>query len=151
MKNWMSEMDELNTTGGTGGSYNTPRFTGEIDPEDIDDDFELIDTDEEEDENSKEDKLSVFKRYAYEIHLAEQTYKNFLNDKSVSDKRKLNKAVSNLNNQLQSIERVLDQNIKLRKDRNLGMGDIWKTTRNNVYKIERRLTRIQSKLMQLMS
>lgn len=149
----LSELEETNTVGDAGGQYSTPNFTGEIDPDAIEDYFDVVDDeeDEKEEDDEEDDEEISFKKFASEMYIDERTYKDYERDNSVSNKRKLNKTVSNLNGQLQTIERILDQNIKLKGNKDLSSRDVWKTTRNNVSKIQGRLTRIQTKLTQLMS
>jgi hypothetical protein len=148
------QMNELNITGG-GVSYETPKFTGQVDPDDLDDDYELVDNNKngkDGEQNHKDGSDSFFKEFAKSIYgLNEQTYKQYKQDNSITDRRKLNVNISNINGKLQEIERILDHNIRLKKDKSLSNGDVWKTTKMSLSKVDKRIMRIQAKLIKLMA
>lgn len=154
----LMRMDESNVTGnldGGKGQPKTPKFKGELDPDAIDDEMEVVDDKEDEEENEEEE-MSLFKKYFYELYgnkhdLNEATYRQFKNDTTITNKRKLNNSLKHVNGQLQTIELILDQNIKLKGEKGLASTDIWGTTKKSVNNINKRIARIQTKIMKLMS
>lgn len=158
MKSFINEMNEMNVTGnmdGGAGQPKTPKFKGEIDPDELEDYFDDIEDLEDDEETNENDIDSLFKRYFYELSgespVNEISYREYKKDTTVTNKRKLNTAINSVNGYLRNIELIIDQNIKLKDDKNLSHNNFWGTTKKNVSKINQRIARIQTKLMKLIS
>jgi hypothetical protein len=78
--------------------------------------------------------------------LKEASYKEYKRDTSMSSKQKVNKAIKEVASRLYKMERVINQNIKLKTEEGIDNKQYWKSTRNNLYKISERMMRIGEKL-----
>ena len=75
--------------------------------------------------------------------ITEISYKDFKNDDSKTDKRKINESISKINGILYVLERSIRQNIKLKNETNLEDNKVlWKTTENKMSKIHNRMNNI---------
>jgi len=132
------ELEEASTTGG-GEAYDTPN---------------AFSVDGEEDENDvaetagykKVRKESKFLSLAKNTFLKEVSYKDYKNNKEKSSKQKVNIAIKEVSSKLLRIERVINQNIKLKTEEGINNKQYWKSTRSNLYKISERMMRISEKL-----
>tara|TARA_R110002167_G_scaffold158988_1_gene354464 strand:+ start:23 stop:487 length:465 start_codon:yes stop_codon:yes gene_type:complete len=130
------EIDEANVTG-AGEIYNTPNAFGK-----------------EEDENNNAELLgykkvkteSVFKSISKQIHLGEATYKQYKTDESLTSRQKVNKSIKEVNGKLFRIERILDQNMKLKTESGIDESKYWESTKRNLLKIEGKMIRLAEKL-----
>ena len=119
------ELDELNVTGG-GEAYNTPKAFKK--------------------KKKKEMKESTFKKLSREMFLGEATYRQYKSDKSSTQKQKVNNAIKEVNSKLFRIERIINQNMKLKSEAGVDSTQYWKSTRSNLKKISERMMRISEKL-----
>ena len=94
-------------------------------------------------------KKSELRQLIEEELLQEVTYRQYKYDKSASPKEKVNKSIHTINSQLIKIERVIQQNIKLRQESGVDNAQYWKSTRNKFQKVNERLMRISGKLREL--
>ena len=76
----------------------------------------------------------------------EVSYKEYKKDESLSSKQKVNKAIKEVATKLYKIERIINQNIKLKKEDGVDSRQYWKSTRGSLYKISERMMRISEKL-----
>ena len=83
------------------------------------------------------------------MHLNEITYKEYKADESMSPKKKVNKAISEVNRKLYEIEKTVNRNIKLKTETGVDAGQYWKSTKSKMLKISERMVRISNKLKQL--
>jgi hypothetical protein len=154
-------VDELNSTATTGDmAYNTPGA------------FRKTDGTEDEEESGFNDghkdpevfgykKATVSKRNfeskdiidsirdIIREELNEVTYRQYKYDKSASPKEKVNKSIHTINSQLIKIERIIQQNIKLKQESGVDNQQYWKSTRTKFQKTNERLMRISGKLREL--
>ena len=120
------EIDELNITGG-GEAYDTPKAFKK--------------------KKKKEVKESAFMKMSKIMQqLDEVNYKEYRNDESLNSKQKVNKAIREVNSKLFKIERMVNQNIKLKTEDGIDSTKYWKSTRLNLRKISNRMTEIAEKL-----
>tara|TARA_R110002167_G_scaffold258950_1_gene465479 strand:+ start:285 stop:719 length:435 start_codon:yes stop_codon:yes gene_type:complete len=120
------EIDELNITGG-GEAYDTPKAFKK--------------------KKKKEVKESTFMKMSKIMQqLDEVNYKEYRNDESLNSKQKVNKAIREVNSKLFKIERMVNQNIKLKTEDGIDSTKYWKSTRLNLRKISNRMTEIAEKL-----
>lgn len=119
------EITEENVTGG-GEAFNT-KYAFKADEED------------ELDE-------SVFKSMSKHMYLAEARYRDYKQDESLSQRQKVNKSIKEVNGKLFRIERIIDQNIKLKTESGIDESKYWESTKSNLMKIEGKMKRLAEKL-----
>ena len=127
---------EANVTG-AGEVYNTPNAFGK-----------------KEDENNNAEQLgykkvkteSAFKSLSKQLHLGEAKYKEYKSDESLTSRQKVNKSIKEVNGKLFRIERILDQNMKLKTESGIDETKYWESTKRNLLKIEHKMTRLAEKL-----
>tara|TARA_R100000664_G_C2749834_1_gene137159 strand:- start:2 stop:511 length:510 start_codon:yes stop_codon:yes gene_type:complete len=101
-------------------------------------------------ENLKEENnMSTYRKMMDVMHLNEITYKEYKADESMSPKKKVNKAISEVNRKLYEIEKTVNRNIKLKTETGVDAGQYWKSTKSKMLKISERMVRISNKLKQL--
>tara|TARA_R110001592_G_scaffold195230_1_gene442903 strand:+ start:854 stop:1276 length:423 start_codon:yes stop_codon:yes gene_type:complete len=118
------DLEELNVTGG-GEAYDTPKAFKK---------------------KKKKVKESMFKRMARQTLLGEATYRAYKKDESSSQKQKVNRAIKEVNSKLFKIERIINQNMKLKTEAGIDSTKYWKSTRSNLQKISEKMVRISEKL-----
>lgn len=121
------EIDEMNVTGG-GEAYNTPKAF--VDRGDEDDDIDE----------------SVFKSFSKQMYLKEAKYREYKNDPTFTSRQKVNKSIKEVNSKLFKIERILDQNVKLKTESGIDESKYWESTKRNLLKIEQKMIRLAEKL-----
>jgi C4-type Zn-finger protein len=119
------EITEENVTGG-GEAFNT-KYAFKADEED------------ELDE-------SVFKSMSKQMYLAEAKYCDYKQDESLSQRQKVNRSIKEVNGKLFRIERIIDQNIKLKTESGIDESKYWESTKINLMKIEGKMKRLAEKL-----
>ena len=127
------EMDEANVTGG-GEAYNTPNAFGKKKKKDV----EVV--------GYKKVKESTFMKLAKETLLSEINYKEYKKDESASSKQKVNRSIREINSRLYKIERIVNQNIKLKTEDGVDSNKYWKSTRANLQKISEKMVRLSERL-----
>jgi len=137
------DIDEASVTH-AGMAYDTPKAFKKKDDED--------DVEEAWGDNAevygykKVKKESIFKRMASQSFLKEGSYKDYKRDETMSSKQKVNKAIKEINSKLFVIERLINQNVKLKTEDGVDSTKYWKSTRGNLYKISEKMIRISEKL-----
>jgi len=108
---------------------------------------------DEEDENDNAEKAgykkvkeSKFKKLASASFLNEISYKEYKKNPELNSKQKVNKSIKEVASKLYKIERIINQNIKLKTEEGIDNKQYWKSTRKNLYKISERMMRIGEKL-----
>tara|TARA_R100000315_G_C5151498_1_gene86831 strand:+ start:65 stop:505 length:441 start_codon:yes stop_codon:yes gene_type:complete len=127
------ELEEISTTGG-GEAYNSKYAFGDLDDEDV------------EKAGYKKVKESKFKKVAAASFLNEVSYKDYKKNPDLSAKQKVNQSIKEVSGKLFRIERIINQNIKLKTEEGIDNKQYWKSTRKNLYKISERMMRIGEKL-----
>jgi hypothetical protein len=151
------ELDELNATSTTGDmSYNTPGAFRSTDGHEDEEESGFNDGHKDPEvlgykkaKVSKRNFESEFKEMAREMLLSEVTYRAYKYDKTASPKEKVNKSIHSINSQLIKIERIIQQNIRLKQESGVDNQQYWKSTRNKFQKVNERLMRISGKLREL--
>ena len=129
------EMDEANVTGG-GEAYDTPKAFGKKKKKDV----EVL--------GYKKVKESKFMQLAKATLMNEVSYKEYKKDESATQKQKVNRAIREINSKLFKIERIVNQNIKLKTEAGVDENKYWKSTRGNLTKISEKMQRISNRLRQ---
>ena len=94
----------------------------------------------------KKVKESTFIRIAKLSLMSEVSYNEYKKDESSSQKEKVNKAIQEVNSKLFKIERIINQNIKLKTEAGIDENKYWKSTRENLSKISEKMQRLSGKL-----
>ena len=131
-----SEIEEANVTGG-GEAYNT-KYAFKTEDEAEDEDIEVF--------GYKKVKESVFKTMSKEMYLSEANYPDYKKDESLSQRQKVNKSIKEVNGKLFRIERIIDQNVKLKTESGIDESKYWESTKRNLLKIESKMKRLAEKL-----
>ena len=76
----------------------------------------------------------------------EISYNDYKKDESKSSKTKVNSAIKEVHSKLIKIERIINQNIKLKTEDGIDNRQYWKSTRKGLYSISERMMRIGEKL-----
>lgn len=133
----LKELEELSATSG-GEAYDTPN---------------AFSIDDEEDENKNAEnsgytkvKESKFKQFAKASFLSEASYKDYKKNPDMTAKQKVNKSIKEVSSKLFKIERIINQNIRLKTEEDIDGKQYWKSTRGSLYKISERMMRIGEKL-----
>jgi len=133
------EIEENNTISGGGGgeSYDTPKAFKQC----------KCGNEGECKCKTKETKTeSAFKSISKQMFLGEVNYKEYKTDESLSQRQKVNKSIKEVNGKLFRIERIIDQNIKLKTESGIDESKYWESTKRNLLKIEGKMTRLAEKL-----
>ena len=131
-----ADIEEANVTANA-GEYNTPKAFSK-DKEDENENAEVF--------GYKKVKESTFKSMSKQMHLTEAKYKEYKNDESLSSRQKVNKSIKEVNGKLFRIERILDQNVKLKTESGIDESKYWESTKRNLMKIEGKMKRLAEKL-----
>lgn len=92
---------------------------------------------------------STYVQMANSMWLTEVSYNDYKSDTSLSDKKKINTAINEINSQLFRIERFLNQNRKLKTELNIAEDQYWKSTAGKIIKMNERLKQIQRHLQEM--
>ena len=130
----ISNMLKETSTTSSGEAYDTPEaFT------DCDECSDCAECEEIEIEES------TYKKAA-KLMLGEASYREYKGDPTSSPKTKVNKAIKNINSKLHEIEKILNQNVKLKNESGVSDKQYWRGTKNTLYNISNRMQRISEKL-----
>jgi len=118
------ELEEENVTGG-GEAYDTPKAFKKKKKDDM--------------------KESTFVKMAKQF-LGEVNYNDYKKDETATSKQKVNRAIREVNSRLFKIERIINQNVKLKTETGVDSTKYWKSTRGNLARISERMINIAEKL-----
>ena len=141
----MSDIDEMSTTAGVPG-YQTPYAFGNVSDEDV----EMLGYKKVK-KVKTEAKESTFKKFSKEMFLNEIGYSQYKKDPIASPKQKINHSINYINRGLKEIEKVVNQNVRLKQEMGVDNGVYWKSSRENLTKISERLLRVSKQLKELAS
>ena len=128
------DLDEANTTADAGGEYDTKYGFGKKKKKDYTKGLM----------GYKVVKESTFMKIAKLMN--EINYNDYKKDESSTSKQKVNKAIKEVNSKLFKIERIINQNIKLKTETGIDETKYWKSTRENLQKISEKMHRLSKKL-----
>ena len=140
-----AELDEISTTAGVPG-YQTPYAFGKA----TDATVNMLGYKKVKKANKNVMAAeSKFMQISKKLHLQEVSYKDYKNDTSISSKQKVNQAIHEVNKKMYQIEKIINQNLRLKNEMKLGNSEFWKSTNEKMYKISERLIRIAKNLKEL--
>ena len=138
------DIEEISTSAGA-GPYETPNAFGSLSDEDI----EMLGYKKVQPKKSV--KESTFMKYSKELFLNELSYNEYKKDPIASPKQKINSSVNYINRGLKEIEKVVNQNVRLKQEMGIDNSIYWKSSREQLNKISERLLRVSKQLKELAS
>ena len=147
------EIEEANVTGnldGGEGPVKTPHaFSKSKDEDDLDDDhIEVLGY-----KKSKENKMNTKKLESLESKLEKKineiSYKEFKKDDSRKQHQKINDSIKQINSMMFKLERIVNQNAKLKTEAGVHNGQYWKSTQKRFGKISERMLNVARKIKEL--
>ena len=142
----IEDIEEISTSAGAGG-YETPNAFGELG----DDTIEMLGYKKVKKVKKNEVKESDFMKFSKELYLNEISYNEYRKDPIASPKSKINNSINFINRGLKEIEKVVNQNVRLKQEIGVDNGIYWKSSRENLTKISERLLRVSKQLKELAS
>ena len=142
----IEDIEEISTSAGAGG-YETPNAFGELG----DDAIEMLGYKKVKKVKKNEVKESDFMKFSKELYLNEISYNEYRKDPIASPKSKINNSINFINRGLKEIEKVVNQNVRLKQEIGVDNGIYWKSSRENLTKISERLLRVSKQLKELAS
>ena len=136
-----SELEEMNVTGnldGGEGPPKTPYAFGDMDDEDV-----------EKAGYKKVKQESMFMKMSKQLH--EVSYRDYKKDPTSTPQQKVNRGIMQINKMLGEMEKVVNNNIKLKTEMGVQSNHFWKSTGKRFSKINERMIRIANKLKELSS
>ena len=128
------ELDEMSTTGGVAGLETPNAFS----------------KDKEEEETTDVHFESVYKKMMkLSAGLNETSYRDYKKDPTSTPQQKVNRGISEVNKMLGLMEKVVNNNIRLKTEMGVQSNHFWKSTGNRFAKINERMTRIANRLKEL--
>ena len=97
----------------------------------------------------KKVKESTFKSMSKSLNLSEASYKDYKRDDTMSNKHKVNEAIKSINRKLFEIERLVNQNVKLKQEMSVDNTQHWKATKMRLGRISERILVVAKKCRDL--
>jgi hypothetical protein len=138
-----ADLEEISTSAGA-GAYLTPNAFGGAD----DDTIEMLGYKKAAKKTKKNVKESTFMKLSSEMFL-ESAYNEYKKDTSASPKAKINNSIAEINRGLRFIEKVVGHNVRLKQESNVDNSMYWKSSRENLNKINERLLRLSQQIKEL--
>ena len=146
------DMNEANVTGNLDGGAGPPRTPYA---------FRKAGDDEKDEPKSygytKAKKTSVYTKKLesfenkMENKINEISYKEYKRDDSMKDYQKINDSIKKINSMMYKMERIVNQNTKLKKESGVHNGQYWKSTQRRFEKISERMITVAQRLKELSS
>ena len=134
-----SELEEMNVTGnldGGEGPPKTPYAFGDMDDEDV-----------EKAGYKKVKQESMFMKMSKQLH--EVSYRDYKKDPTSTPQQKVNRGIMEVNIMLAEIEKIDQNNLRLKTEMGVQSNHFWQTTGKRFLKINERMIRIANKLKEL--
>ena len=134
------DLDEMSTTAGVPG-YQTPMAFSKSGEEDENDVAETGDMKKVE---------SQYKKMINQmIGLNETSYREFKKDPTSTPQQKVNRGINEVNKMLGAMEKIVNNNLRLKTEMGVQSNHFWKSTGKRFAKINERMTRISNRLKEL--
>jgi hypothetical protein len=148
------DIDEANVTGNMDGGAGPPKtphaFAKSEDEDDLDTDhIEVLGY-----KKAKKSKVNTESKAMKELEdkleqLIEATYKDYKNDDSMKAHQKVNKSIKEINRLMWEVEKIVNQNTKLKNEMGVHNGQYWKSTQRRFGKISERMLKVARNLKEL--
>ena len=144
------ELDEMSTTAGVPG-YQTPKAFSKSGKEDEHDVAETGDMKKAKDSNKHFIKMeSEYKKIMNQMMgLNETSYREFKKDPTSTPQQKVNRGINEVNKMLGAMEKIVNNNLRLKTEMGVQSNHFWKSTGKRFAKINERMTRIANRLKEL--
>ena len=148
------EIEEANVTGnldGGEGPVKTPyAFSKSKDEEDLDDEhIEVLGYKKAKKTKMNTESKSMKKLEDKLEKLIEATYRDYKNDDSMKSHQKVNNSIKEINRLMYEVEKIVNQNTKLKNETGVHNGQYWKSTQKRFGKISERMLKVAHKLKEL--
>ncbi len=155
IENKFEEIEEANVTGnldGGEGPVKTPHaFSKSKDEEDLDDDhIEVLGMKKSKENHMNTKKLESLER-KLENKINEISYKEYKKDENRKQHQKINHSIKEINSMMFKLERIVNQNTKLKTESGVHNGQYWKSTQKRFGKISERMLKVARSLKELSS
>lgn len=149
------ELDEANVTSNLDGGEGPPRtpmaFSKSNDEDDLDDEgIEVLGYKKTKKSNKHTKAMEAFEN-KMESLINEISYKEYKKDDSRKDYQKINDSIKKINSMMYKMERIVNQNSKLKQEAGVHNGQYWKSTQARFQKISERMVRVARKIKELSS
>src|SRR5210317_446697 len=148
------EIDEANVTGNMDGGAGPPKtptaFSKSKDEVDLDTDhIEVLGY-----KKAKKTKINTESKSKKKLEdrlekLIEATYRDYKNDDSMKAHQKVNTSIKEINRLMYEVEKIVNQNTKLKNETGVHNGQYWKSTQKRFGKISERMLKVAHKLKEL--
>lgn len=147
------DMNEANVTGNLDGGEGPPRtpnaFSKSTDEEDLDSDrIEVLGYKKTKKTNNYIKAMERFEN-RMEQKINEISYKEYKKDDTRKDYQKINDSIKKINSMMYKMERIVNQNARLKQESGVHNGQYWKSTQNRFQKISERMIKVAQKLKEL--
>ena len=90
---------------------------------------------------------SLYKRMMTSLN--ETSYKDYKKDPTSTPQQKVNRGIAEVNQMLGNMEKIVNNNLRLKTEMGVHSNHFWKSTGNRFAKINERMTRISNRLKEL--
>ena len=144
------ELDEMNSTASAGGEYMTPYAFGKAD----DDVVEPAGMKKVKKTNKifkPMESKSTYKKMMAEMYgvVNEVSYRDYKKDPTSTPQQKVNRGINEVNKMLAEMEKIVQNNLRLKTEMGVQSNHFWKSTGRRFAKINERMTRISNRLKEL--
>jgi hypothetical protein len=92
-------------------------------------------------------KDSIYKKMMKSLH--ETSYREYKQDPTSTPQQKVNRGIMEVNKMLAEIEKIVNNNLRLKTETGVQSSHFWKTTGNRFRKINERMLRVANRLKEL--
>ena len=93
---------------------------------------------------------SIYKKMITQMEdLHETSYREYKQDPTSTPQQKVNRGIMEVNKMLAEIEKIVNNNLRLKTETGVQSGHFWKTTGNRFRKINERMLRVAHRLKEL--
>jgi len=148
------DIDEANVTGNMDGGAGPPKtpnaFAKSKDEDDLDTDhIEVLGY-----KKAKKSKINTESKTMKKLEdklerIIEATYRDYKNDDSMKAHQKVNKSIKEINRMMYEVEKIVNQNTKLKSEMGVSNEQYWKSTQKRFTKISERMLKVARNLKEL--
>ena len=148
------EIDEANVTGNMDGGAGPPKtpnaFSKSTDEDDLDTDhIEVLGY-----KKAKKSKINTESKTMKKLEdklerIIEATYRDYKKDDSMKAHQKVNKSIKEINRMMYEVEKIVNQNTKLKSEMGVSNEQYWQSTQKRFSKISERMLKVARSLKEL--
>lgn len=153
IKDKFKDIEEGNVTGNLDGGAGPPRtpnaFAKSNNEDDLNGDhIEVLGYKKAKKSKKNFSKLESLEK-KLENKINEISYREYKSDDTRKDYQKVNDSIKKINHMMFEVERIVNQNSKLKKESGVHSGQYWKSTQNRFSKISERMMKVARTLKEL--